>query len=240
MKRPSFGVLQFQSRRLQPFSIQQARVAETYSARLLNSPRKIPSQQGGGEKASDYVPRRSIKSIKFLAHGAIVLFKKGIYMATTTENPATDILLSSSSVPIDGIATAEQTNDPLIDFEATAEFRQQFQTWKTAKLKEVLAYLHNNWGLKEVTIDRLVIMPQFQLPDRQNRNLYGQVAPGQAFADKDGNVVPHPTTGQPMLFTVWRRVDPPVADIPAEKTEASGTENAKPEIEPVQPAATAV
>lgn len=113
--------------------------------------------------------------------------------------------------------------EPLINFEATPEFRKQFQKWKEAKLKEVLNYLHNNWDLTEVTIDRLTMMPQFVLPDRKNRNMYGQASPGQTFTDIDGNVVPHPETNQPMVFTVWRKVDSPTVDTPAEQ---------QPEIEP--------
>jgi len=142
---------------------------------------------------------------------------------------AKDALISDSAVVI------ELVNDPLIDFEATPEFRQQFRAWKNAKLDEVLAYLHNNWSLKEVTLDRLVMMPQFVLPDRKNRNLYGQVAPGQTFTDPAGNVVLHPVTRQLMIFTVWRRVDPPAA---IEETEAPATaDDAKAEIELAQPTA---
>jgi len=145
---------------------------------------------------------------------------------------AKDPLISDSEVVI------ELVNDPLIDFEATPEFRQQFRVWKNAKLNEVLAYLHNNWGLEEVTLDRLVMMPQFVLPDRKNRNLYGQVAPGQTFTDPAGNVVLHPVTSQPMIFTVWRRVDPPAAAI--EEMEAPATaDDAKAEIELAQPTAAA-
>jgi len=125
--------------------------------------------------------------------------------------------------------TNELTADPLIDFEATSEFREQFQVWKDAKLKEVLAYLHNNWNLKEVTIDRLVMTPQFVFPDREKRNEYGQVAPGQTFVDANGNVVPHPVTGQPIIFTVWRKVDLPAVD---------GAK--KPEIELTPPPAAAI
>jgi|SRR6476661_1967358 len=144
----------------------------------------------------------------------------------------TDVLVSDSVKP-----PIEPTIDPLIDFEATPEFRNQFQKWKNAKLKEVLDYLHRNWGLTEVTIDRLVMMPQYVLPDRKNRNLYGQVAPGQTFADAEGNVVPHPVTGQPIIFTVWRKVDPPIAAEETEGAKEPGIEGTKPEIELAQPPA---
>lgn len=127
----------------------------------------------------------------------------------------------------------EPTDDPLIDFDAIPEFRQQFSIWKNAKLKEVLAYLHNNWNLKEVNIDRLVMTPQYVFPDRKNRNLYGQVSPGQTFVDPDGNTVLHPETGLPMIFTVWRKVDPPAVDISAEETETS--KNFAPAIEGEKP-----
>jgi hypothetical protein len=154
-------------------------------------------------------------------------------MATIADTVIEDTL------PTATITAVEQTTDlelsTLIDFEATPEFREQFLLWRNAKLQEILAYLHDNWGLKEVTIDRLVMMPQFVLPDRGKRNEYGQVAPGQTFADFDGNVVPHPVTGQPMIFTVWRRVDLPTAKI--EETEAPAAASAKPEVEPTQPAA---
>jgi hypothetical protein len=185
------------------------------------------------QNSSDHVSRRCLVPDKETLANKLsdlwqVLFNnKGFnYMADAM---ATNVLISDSTA----IATEPTAPpaDPLIDFEAEPEFRRQFQVWKEAKIKEVLAYLHNNWNLKEVTIERLVMMPQFVFPDREKRNEYGQVAPGQSFADADGNVVPHPITGQPMVFTVWRRVDPPAAAIPEEGMENT-VEDEKPEIEP--------
>lgn len=131
----------------------------------------------------------------------------------------TDVVVTEDiSFPASANAAPAVLNSPAVDateiidslgFEVTPELREQFRTWKDAKLAEVLNYLHTNWDLTEVTLDRLVMMPQFVFPDRKNRNLYGQVAPGAAFTNADGEVVPHPKTGEPILFTVWRRVDPP-------------------------------
>jgi len=137
----------------------------------------------------------------------------------------------ASTEPVAAIAPA---TDPLIDFEATPNFREQFRAWKAAKMRETLAYLHNNWGLVEVTMDRLVMMPQFVFPDRKRRNEYGQVAPGQTFTDSEGKIVPHPITGAPLVFTVWRKIDSPVAEV---DTSAN-----KPEIEPepTQPVVAAI
>jgi hypothetical protein len=147
-------------------------------------------------------------------------------VATTTDSATsvTDTLPSNFKATVD--PSIDPSIDPLIeDFETTAEFRKLFQVWKEAKLKEVLAYLHNNWGLEEVTIDRLFMTHQFVFPDRKNRNLYGQVAPGQAFTDFEGKAVLHPVTNQPMLFTVWRKVDPPATPESAPETETETSES---------------
>jgi len=143
----------------------------------------------------------------------------------------------SDPASIEPVAALSPTTDALITFEATPEFLAQFQAWKKAKMQEVLNYLHNNWGEVGVTMDRLVMMPQFEFPDRKRRNEYGQVAPGQTFTDSKGKMVPHPITGQPLIFTVWRKVNTPTA------TAVENASADKPtEIEPesTQPAIAAI
>jgi len=142
----------------------------------------------------------------------------------------TTVTVTDSAKPV--LLVDEPAIDPLIDFEGvTPELVNQFQVWKTGKLAEVLSYLHNNWGLKEVGAERLVMCPQYVFPDRENRNLYGQVASGQSFTDPEGKVVLHPVTNQPMLFTVWRKVDPPAP--PVAPTEDSSSEPNQ-DIQPVE------
>jgi hypothetical protein len=148
-------------------------------------------------------------------------------------------MVTDAATVTDAVKSALTLNepaiDPLIDFEGvTPELVNNFQAWKNAKLAEVLAYLHNNWGLKEVTLDRLVMKPQFVFPDRENRNLYGQVASGQSFTDPEGNVVLHPTTNQPIVFTIWRRVDPPAPPAPPAPPTEDSSPDPNQDIQPVE------
>jgi hypothetical protein len=146
-----------------------------------------------------------------------------VFMSPIADTVVTNSLLSNAPV----VAPATTEIDSL-GFEVTPELREQFRIWEEATCQEVLNYLHTNWGLTEVTLDRLVLKSQFVLPDRKNRNLYGQVAPGKIFTNSAGKAILHPQTNQPMIFTVWRRVDPPV---PVPVPDSVETE---PEINPTE------
>jgi len=146
-------------------------------------------------------------------------------MATITETTITGVLPTTGADAALVVPAITETEIDLLGFEVTPELREQFRIWEKATLQEVLNYLHTNWELTEVTLDRLVLKRQFVFPDRKNRNLYGQVAPGKVFTNADGETILHPQTNQPMLFTVWRRVDPPV---PAETPEPEDAATIKP------------
>ncbi|MEG3997847.1 hypothetical protein, partial [Microcoleus sp. SVA1B1] len=98
--------------------------------------------------------------------------------------------------------TAEAAPTPPIDLEATPEFA----AFKAAQLVDVATYLDSNWGIKNA---ELVMMPPYVFPDRENRKAYASVATGRAFRDADNKVIVNPATGQPMTYTVWRKIEPP-------------------------------
>lgn len=131
--------------------------------------------------------------------------------------------VTDATLAVDSLKPAiDPTIDPLIDFEAAPEFRQQFQTWKESTLKEVQSYLRTNWN-EEVTLDRLAMTGRFEFPDRENRFLWGQVAPGRTFTNLAGEIVPHPVSGEPMIFAVWRKINPPPPVQEAETLEPKDT-----------------
>jgi len=111
---------------------------------------------------------------------------------------------------------------PPIDLETTPEFA----AFKTAKLAEVKAYLADNWKIKDAEV---VMVPQFTFPDRENRKAYASISSGQSFRDEKGAIIINPATGQPMTYTVWRKVEP-AAPTPVE--EAPAIEDTKPDVNP--------
>lgn len=115
--------------------------------------------------------------------------------------------------------TAEATPTPPIDLETTPEFA----AFKAAQLADVAAYLDSNWGIKNAEV---VMMPPYVFPDRENRKAYASVATGRSFRDANNKIITNPATGQPMTYTIWRKVEPPTP--PAEPT----IEDTKPDITP--------
>jgi hypothetical protein len=84
--------------------------------------------------------------------------------------------------------------------------------------------IKNAMGVYDDILDEVIFylqLPQDHLnfQTEKKRNEYGQVAPGQTFTDSEGKVVPHPVTGQPLIFTVWRKINLPAA-IPVENALA--------------------
>lgn len=108
---------------------------------------------------------------------------------------------------------------PPIDLETTPEFA----AFKEAQLADVRAYLDSNWGIKNAEV---VMMPPYTFPDRENRKAYASVATGRAYRDKDNKIITNPATGQPMSYTIWRKVEPLIP--PAEPA----IEDTKPGIAP--------
>ena len=104
----------------------------------------------------------------------------------------------------------------VLDLETTEEFK----TWKQAKLKETLDYLQNNWKM-DITLDKLVMVPEFTFPDRENRKAYASVNSGQSFRDDKRAIVVNPATGIPMTYTIWRKVDPPAETVLSEELESN-------------------
>ena len=124
---------------------------------------------------------------------------------------------------MDAAATPTPTAEsPAIDLETTPEFAD----FKTAQLAEVAAYLDSNWGIKNAEV---VMMPQYTFPDRNNRRAYASVANGRAYRDADGKIITNPATGQQMVYTVWRKVEPPAP--------APAPEDTKPDVAPATDAA---
>lgn len=116
--------------------------------------------------------------------------------------------------------TTEAPPTPAIDMETTPEF----QAFKTATLAEVSAYLSDNWGIQNAEV---VMVPELTFPDRQNRRAYASVASGKSFRDADNKVVINPANGQPMNYTVWRKVEPP-----APAPEPAIEDTTKPDVAP--------
>ncbi len=106
---------------------------------------------------------------------------------------------------------------PAIDLETTPEF----QAFKATQIAEVVAYLDSNWGIKDAEV---VLMPQYTFPDRENRRAYASVANGRAYRDADNKIITNPATGQQMIYSAWRKVEPPAP--------APAPEDAKPDIAP--------
>jgi len=113
--------------------------------------------------------------------------------------------------------TTENPSTTLIDLEATPEFA----AFKEAQFADVRAYLDSNWRIKNA---ELVMMPPYTFPDRENRRAYASVATGRAFRDKDNKTIVNPATGQPMTYTIWRKIEPPTPP------EEPAPEDAKPDI----------
>lgn len=104
----------------------------------------------------------------------------------------------------DELTPATVETSSALDLETTEEFK----IWKQAKLKETLDYLRDNWKM-DVTLDKLVMVPEFTFPDRENRKGYASVNSGQSFRDDKRAIAINPATGIPMTYTVWRKVEPP-------------------------------
>lgn len=125
--------------------------------------------------------------------------------------------MDASVTPAPTMTEAPPT--PAIDMETTPEF----QAFKANTLAEVAAYLNDNWGIKNAEV---VMVPELTFPDRANRRAYASVASGKSFRDSEGKVVTNPATGQPMNYTVWRKVDRPTP------TPEPAIEDTKPDVAP--------